>query len=207
MKKLVAIISLVLVSLSSLAQTNKNNMTFVRIGASSNFYSSVHDGVEHKLKNERNGTIGFFAEFGGRQTIGTGNLFIEEAMGFVCSYLPFPEYYTPSFNERLVSSVVKVHEYGFNTSVKLGYNLILKEKLNLDFFVGPEARYLIKYKESKEDSDIPLRKFNLRWKAGVGLNINNTNINLSASPDLLDRGKGIKRYRTILLALGVGYYF
>lgn len=207
MKTITFISILLLISLSSGAQPNKNNMTFVRIGASSNLYSSIHDGVGHKLKSERNGALGFFAELGGRQNIRNSNLFFEEAIGFVYSQLPFPEKYTPTFNERLVHSVAKVNEYGFNTSVKLGYNFILKENLNLDLFIGPEARYLINYKENRENSDIPLHKFNLRWKAGIGLNVNNLNINFSANPDLLDRGKGIKRYRTVLLALGVGYYF
>lgn len=188
------------------AQTNRSCPGIVRINGTMNFYNSVKMADDYS----QNGTLGCSVDFGAKQFLGQSNLFLEETIGFVYSELPFLERMLfdpyPGFKEPYVFWD-KGHETGASASFFAGYQFPLKNNLSIDVFAGPDFRYLFNYKSGVDSEKKYLHKTNLRLKAGANLNIKNLSISLFASPDLLDRGKDYKRYRTILVGIGMGYYF
>ena len=207
MKKVFIALLTCLIYNSLAAQTDRGSIGLVRINGTSNFYNSVHY-YDHN-KNQRNGTAGFSLELGGKQFLGGSNLFLEEPAGFVFSELPFPEYPLVVGAPNQYPLLEKGNETGILGSVVLGYQVQLKNHLSVDFFAGPDFRYLFNYNAKFGDTnvDLPFHKSNLKLKAGANLNIKRFNISLFASQDLLDRGKDSYRYKTIIVGLGFGYYF
>lgn len=198
----------------SFAQTDRGSIGLVRINGTANFYNSVH--YYDNNSNQRNGTAGFSAELGAKQFLGKTPLFIEEMAGFTFSDLPFPEHPYMVGAPIKYPNLAKGNETGLFSSLVLGYQIPLKNNINIELFAGPSFRYLLKYNAKMYDGakvDLPFHKANLRLKAGANLNIKNFNISLFASPDLLDRGKldregkDVYKYRSIMVGVGIGYYF
>ncbi|MBQ3383021.1 MAG: hypothetical protein IJG54_06800 [Bacteroidales bacterium] len=204
-KVLISIILIIGLYSMSFAQTDRGSIGLVRLNGTANFYNSIKIGDKYS----QNGTLGFSLDFGAKQFLGQSNLFLEETTGFVYSKMPslmsmhFDPY--PGWESPYVF-LQKGREAGVSASLILGYQFPVKNNLSIDVFAGPEFRYLFKYK-CLYDNRPNLHKANLRLKAGANLNINSLNISLFASPDLLDRGKGVGRYRTVQVGIGVGYYF
>lgn len=204
MKKSFLILTLLLIIVEfSFAQTDRGYIGFIRINGTANYYNSIKGNQGYS----QNGTLGFSVELGAKQFLEQSNLFLEETMGFVYSKLPSskPMHYTEKAGYLIWD---KGHETGAAASFVLGYQFPMKNNLSVDVFVGPDFRYLFDYKTQVNTSAAKcLHKANLRLKTGVNMNINHLSISLFASPDLLDRGKGTDRYRTVQVGVGIGYYF
>ena len=217
MKKFITSIFLLCICSISFAQTGNGSLGLVRINGTVNFYNSVH--YYNDNKNQRNGTAGFSTEIGAKQFLGKSLFFLEETAGFVFSELPLPNYpfVVGVGGGDTYPLIDKGNELGFLCSTVIGYQIPIKNNLSIDVFAGPDFRYLFKYnaKFGNLKQELPLYKANLRLKAGAGLNIQNWNVSLFVSPDLLDRGKGYYRYsgdgtfryRTIQVGFGITYYF
>ncbi len=206
MKKFLIIIGLLIfIDALSLAQASRDNNYTVRLNYNTNVYNSVKSTIGH------NYTPGFSFELGGKQFLVKGKgWFLEEAPFFQFNDLPFAKSVPSEKRDIAVLPYDRLRELGVGLYFVGGYDFIINEKMSLDVFAGPDFRYLIKYYPDcgvNDCTDHKLHKANLRFKIGAGLNINNVNISLSMCPDLLDRGLKIKRYRSVQVALGIGYYF
>ena len=206
MKKLFFLMIFCLLGASVFAQLVRSNNAFVRLNGTIDIYSSAHYSGKEMHKN---GTSGFSLEFGGKHFL-CEKWFFEHAVGFVLASLPIHEIYFGGKNDIVLTGGDYAREYGAKIHVVAGYNFSLRDNMSIDVFAGPDFRYLFKYSPSKDEGwSLPndLRKTNFKIRTGLGLNYNNMNVILTVNPDLLDRAKGIKRYRTVRLGLGVGYYF
>lgn len=200
-KVLVSVILVISICSVSLAQTDRGSIGLVRINGTANYYNSLKGGHGYS----QNGTLGFSVELGAKQFLGHNYLFLEETIGFVYSKLPSPKLVSGGASYLMWD---KCHETGAGASFILGYQIPIKNNLSIDVFAGPDFRYLFDYK-AQRDYDVinDIHKANLRLKAGANMNINRFSISLFASPDVLDRGKGTDRYRTVQVGVGIGYYF
>lgn len=188
------------------AQANKESCSFVRLNGTANFFSSD----KYRASSyENNGTLGFSLDLGGKQFLGQSNIFLEEIFSFAFSELPFPKYpsWDGGYNPYPLGDNLSGRETGIGTIFICGYRIPLKKEMSLDLFGGPNLKYSYKFSGGYHSFKEYLNKVSLRLNAGVSLNINNFNVYLFASPDLLDRGIGTFKYKTVQVGLGVGYYF
>lgn len=200
MKKILLFFTFGLLSVLSFAQT-KSDSFFVRGNYTNNIYTSV------SRFNPNNYKSGLVIDFGDKHSFTPlKGLFLEGAGEFLFTDLPSAEMGSPGGDPDAISFHSHIREVGTGVYTVLGYDFRLGKNVRLNAFTGPEFRFLFKYYHSSPARNL-LHKWNLRWKAGLGLNVKKLNVNLSVSPDVLDRGKGIRRYRTIQLVLGIGYYF
>ena len=194
------------VCLFSTAQVHRNNSVFVRANYTTNVYTSVSGEFGHNF------TPGVTADFGAKQFFNKDNgWFVEESAKFLFSDLPFINSVHGLNREKAVIPYDRLRELGAGIQAKVGYDFILNNKLSLAVGCGPDARYIFKYSPDcvvgKECNDHNLHSLNLRLSAGVDLNINKTTISLSFSPDIINRGRADKKYSTLQIGLGIGYYF
>lgn len=205
MKTISFISLLLLVNIVSFAQSSRENNYVIRLNYNTNIYNSVKRTIGH------NYTPGVSLELGGKQfLVKDKGWFLEEAPFFQFNDLPFAKSVPTEKRDIAVLPFDRLRELGVGLYFVGGYDFIINDKLSLDVFAGPDFRYLVKYYPDCGVKDCPdhrLHKANLRFKFGAGFNINNANINISFSPDILDRGLGVRRYRSIQVSLGIGYYF
>ena len=189
-----------LLNILSYAQS-KTDRLFVRGNYTNSIYTSISRFDPQNYKS------GLVIDIGDKHSFThLKGLFLEGAGEFIFTDLPSAEMGSPGGDPEAISFHSHIREIGTGVYTVLGYDFRLRKHICLNIFTGPEFRYLFKYYHSSPARNL-LHNWNLRWKTGLGLNMNNLNISLSASPDLLDRGKGIKRYRTTQLSLGIGYLF
>ncbi|MBO7561476.1 MAG: hypothetical protein J6T04_01150 [Bacteroidales bacterium] len=206
MKKVILLSVIVFVGSVLLAQNERVNNAVVRLNYNVNIYNSLGNDIGHNF------TPGVSFDFGAKQFLYKDKgWFLEEAPSFLFNDLPFAKRVSVEKREIAVMPYSRLRELGLGLYVVGGYDFKIHDKLSFDVFIGPDIRYLIRYYPQdcgvKDCTDHRLHKANLRLRLGAGLNINNFNVNLNLNPDLLDRGLGVKRYRTIQLSIGLGYYF
>lgn len=214
------LILLISIGSTSFGQRIKTNNAFVRVNGSVDYYTSVQEGDKKHPPMKKDGTLGFGLDIGGKHFL-RNHLYIEEAVGFVFSKLPLPGRYLyyasgttsgeifegPNPYNVMAQSGRYSLEAGAKINAVAGISFPIKNKMSIDLFAGPELRYIFNYKPDGYELPDLFRKTNLKVRTGVGFNFNNLNVILTVNPDLLDRAKGIKRYRTIQFGLGVGYNF
>lgn len=196
---------------------NKNR-DYIQFDYEISFYNGYPKPGNHVAKN---GTSGFGLEFGQKRLLGENPCFLKYGITAFIGQMPVGgeiAVFGGSLSEKERRYNEHIYPSGFYTTFKeldfgancmFGYDFILNNKLTLELFGGPDVRYLVNTFKDEVDNCFKknTHKINLRLKAGVGLNYNNINFNLSVVPDILDRGKGNIIYRNIAVALGVGYYF
>ena len=185
MKKLLCLFILCLSCYLSYAQADRTNNAVIRINYNTNIYNSYSSRIGH------NYTPGFAIDLGAKQfLVKDKGWFLEEVPSFLFNDLPFAK--SSREREKTVMPYSRLRELGAGASVVFGYDFLVGDNSSIAVFAGPDFR---------------LHKGNLRVRFGAAYNYNKLNINLFISPDLLDRGLGIKRYRTVQVGLGIGYYF
>ena len=203
MKKLLCLFILCLSCYLSYAQADRTNNAVIRINYNTNIYNSYSSRIGH------NYTPGFAIDLGAKQfLVKDKGWFLEEVPSFLFNDLPFAK--SSREREKTVMPYSRLRELGAGASVVFGYDFLVGENSSIAVFAGPDFRYIFQYYPTggyKGDPDYRLHKGNLRVRFGAAYNYNKLNINLFISPDLLDRGLGIKRYRTVQVGLGIGYYF
>lgn len=205
MKKIFFILIALFSCLYTYAQADRTNSVLVRINYNTNIYTSVKGKMKHNF------TSGYAVDFGAKQFLKRGNgWFLEEEASVLCGFLPFVRN-TP--NEKAFNSGSYEFEFGTGITTVFGYDFKISNNKSLSLYVGPDFRYIFVYDPEKGFLDSSptdkhrLHRKNLRLRVGTSLNINKLNLNLFLSPDLLDRGLGVQRYRTLQVGLGVGYHF
>ena len=203
MKKFFVFCLLLLFNVVSFAQTKAQNTDFVHLYYTNNKYTSISTFDPHDYRSGVSFDLGsrIFPKKDARW-------FFEWAVEFFFNDLPFAEQGIPGDYTQVISVGNKyLREIGPGTYTDFGYDFILNQKMSLSLYAGPGFRYVVRYYYDNKVKGNLMHKANLKLRFGAGLNINNTNINLSIAPDMLDRGVGVKRYRSLQVSLGIGYYF
>lgn len=113
----------------------------------------------------------------------------------------------------------KIYKWSFQIPLVVGYTIDISEKYSLNVFTGPQVRYAFaggtsfKNKEIAEEADEYVnlwnvqRRFDLSWKVGVGMPVNNFQISLEADLGITDLLKNDMSFRENRVGVGVTYYF
>lgn len=109
----------------------------------------------------------------------------------------------------------KISKWGIQMPLVVGYECDFSDRFAMNFFTGPQMRYGL---SGKVDADIidddylmnlwnGQRRFDLSWKIGMGVPINDFIISLEADLGITDLLKNDFTFRENRLGLGVSYYF
>ena len=113
----------------------------------------------------------------------------------------------------------KIYKWSLQIPLVVGYTIDLSDEYSLNVFTGPQVRYAFaggisfKNKEIAEEADEyanlwnEQRRFDLSWKVGVGVPINNFQISLEADLGITDLLKNDMSFRENRVGIGVTYYF
>ena len=113
----------------------------------------------------------------------------------------------------------KIYKWSLQIPLVVGYTIDLSDEYSLNVFTGPQVRYAFaggisfKNKEIAEEADEYVnlwngqRRFDLSWKVGVGVPINNFQISLEADLGITDLLKNDMSFRENRVGIGVTYYF
>lgn len=113
----------------------------------------------------------------------------------------------------------KIYKWSMQIPLLFGYTIDTFEKHALNVFTGPQMRYAfagkidLKNKGFIENAEeyIDLwngqRRFDLSWKVGVGIPVNNFLISLEADFGVTDLLKGDLSFRENRVGVGASYYF
>ncbi|MBD5363374.1 MAG: PorT family protein [Bacteroides sp.] len=113
----------------------------------------------------------------------------------------------------------KIYKWSLQIPLVVGYTIDLSDEYSLNVFTGPQVRYAFaggisfKNKEIAEEADEyanlwnEQRRFDLSWKVGVGIPINNFQISLEADLGITDLLKNDMSFRENRVGIGVTYYF
>ena len=113
----------------------------------------------------------------------------------------------------------KIYKWSLQIPLVVGYTIDLSDEYSLNVFTGPQVRYAFaggisfKNKEIAEEADEYVnlwngqRRFDLSWKVGVGIPINNFQISLEADLGITDLLKNDMSFRENRVGVGVTYYF
>ncbi|MDE6295734.1 MAG: PorT family protein [Muribaculaceae bacterium] len=113
----------------------------------------------------------------------------------------------------------KIYKWNLQLPLIVGYSIDISDSFALNIFTGPQLRYafagkiVFKNKEiaeaNNEYSDLWMeqRRFDLSWKIGLGVPVNNFVISLEADLGITDLIKSEVAFRENRLGLGITYYF
>lgn len=113
----------------------------------------------------------------------------------------------------------KIYKWSLQIPLVFGYSIDMSDRYSLNVFTGPQVRYAFagdvsfKNKEIAEEVDESVnlwngqRRFDLSWKVGVGIPINNFQISLEADFGVTDLLKNDFSFRENRVGIGVTYYF
>ena len=113
----------------------------------------------------------------------------------------------------------KIYKWSFQIPLVVGYAIDISDKYSFNVFTGPQVRYAFagditfKNKEIAEEADEYVnlwngqRRFDLSWKVGVGIPVNNFQISLEADLGITDLLKNDMSFRENRVGIGVTYYF
>lgn len=113
----------------------------------------------------------------------------------------------------------KIYKWSFQIPLIVGYSIDMSDNFALNVFTGPQVRYAFAGKidfKNKEIADeaneyVNLwngqRRFDLSWKVGLGIPVNDFLISLEADLGITDLFKGDLSFRENRLGIGVTYYF
>ena len=113
----------------------------------------------------------------------------------------------------------KIYKWSLQIPLVFGYSIDMSDRYSLNVFTGPQVRYAFagdisfKNKEIVEEANEYVnlwngqRRFDLSWKVGVGIPINNFQISLEADLGITDLLKNDMSFRENRVGVGVTYYF
>lgn len=113
----------------------------------------------------------------------------------------------------------KIYKWSFQMPLVAGYTIEMSDDFALNVFTGPQLRYafdgkiVFKNKEMYNDANEYVclwngqRRFDISWKVGVGIPVNNFLFSLEADFGITDLLKSDISFRENRVGTGVTYYF
>lgn len=164
---------------------------------------------------------GYGFTIGGVSNIYLGNNFyFEPALAISYSQYRYKDLLISDSEGEFVEANPKIYKWGIQVPLVIGYSIGLSNQYSLNVFTGPQIRYSFvgditfrdKDKEVQKDAYEYInlydgqRRFDLSWKIGVGLPVNNFMISLEADLGITDLLKNNFSFRENRVGIGVTYY-
>ncbi|MDE6330364.1 MAG: PorT family protein [Muribaculaceae bacterium] len=163
---------------------------------------------------------GYGFTIGGVSNIYLGkNFYFEPGISLAYSQYRYKDIVFSDSQGVILETDPKIYKWSFQIPLVVGYTIDLSDKYYLNVFTGPQIRYAFagdisfKNKEIEEDANefINLwngqRRFDLSWKIGVGMPVNNFLISLEAELGITDLLKNDMSFRENRVGVGITYYF
>lgn len=163
---------------------------------------------------------GYGFTIGGVSNIYLGNNFyFEPALSLAYSQYKYKDVAFPDSEGLIWETDPKIYKWSFQIPLIVGYSLYMSDNFALNVFTGPQVRYAFAGKidfKNKEIADganeyVNLwngqRRFDLSWKVGIGIPVNDFLISLEADLGITDLFKADLSFRENRLGVGVTYYF
>ncbi len=212
------ILSIVLLLVSTVSTFAQNNTVIWGIKA------TVDAELPGKWHGDGGGVTmyrpGYGFTIGGVSNIYLGkNFYFEPSFSLAYSQYKYKDVVFTNSEGVIVETDPKIYKWSFQIPLVVGYSIDLWEKSALNIFTGPQVRYAFagkiafKDKGLNEDSNEYVnlwngqRRFDLSWKVGVGVPVNNFFISLEADLGITDLLKSDLSFRDNRVGVGVTYYF
>ena len=163
---------------------------------------------------------GYGFTIGGVSNVYLGkNFYFEPGISFAYSQYRYKDVVFSDSEGVIWETDPKIYKWSFQIPLVVGYTIDLSDEYSLNVFTGPQVRYAFaggisfKNKEIAEEADEYVnlwngqRRFDLSWKVGVGIPINNFQISLEADLGITDLLKNDMSFRENRVGVGVTYYF
>lgn len=163
---------------------------------------------------------GYGFTIGGISNIYLGkNFFFEPGISLAYSQYKYKDLAISDSEGVIWETDPKIYKWSLQIPLVFGYSIDMSDRYSLNVFTGPQVRYAFagdvsfKNKEIAEEVDESVnlwngqRRFDLSWKVGVGIPINNFQISLEADFGVTDLLKNDFSFRENRVGIGVTYYF
>ena len=147
------------------------------------------------------------------------NFYFEPGISFAYSQYRYKDIAFSDSEGVIWETDPKIYKWSFQIPLVVGYTIDISDIYSLNVFTGPQVRYAFaggisfRNKELAEEADEYVnlwngqRRFDLSWKVGVGIPINNFQIYLEANLGITDLLKNDMSFRENRVGIGVTYYF
>ncbi len=214
-KILSAIFTLLVATVSAFAQ---NNTVIWGIKA------SVDTELPGKWHGDGGGVTmyrpGYGFTIGGVSNIYLGrNFYFEPSVSLAYSQYKYKDISFSDSEGVIWETDPKIYKWSFQIPLVVGYTIEISDNNALNVFTGPQIRYAFagkiafNNKDLNEDADEYVnlwygqRRFDLSWKVGVGVPVDNFLISLEADLGITDLLKSELSFRENRVGVGVTYYF
>lgn len=214
-KILSVILTLLVASVSAFAQ-NKTVIWGIKASVDAELPSKWHgDGGGVTMYRP-----GYGFTIGGVSNIYLGkNFYFEPGVSLAYSQYKYKDLAFSNSEGVIVETDPKIYKWSFQIPLVVGYTIDMWEKSALTVFTGPQVRYAFAGKISFTDKELAddaneyvnlwngQRRFDLSWKVGVGVLVNNFLISLEGDLGITDLLKSELSFRENRVGVGVAYYF
>ncbi|MDE7413900.1 MAG: PorT family protein [Muribaculaceae bacterium] len=163
---------------------------------------------------------GYGFTIGGVSNIYLGkNFYFEPGLSLAYSQYKYKNLLFPDSDGTILETDPKIYKWCFQIPLVFGYTIDIPDRYAFNVFTGPQVRYAFAGKTALKNNQLEedtaeyvnlwdmQRRFDLSWKVGVGIPVNNFQISLEADFGITDLLKGELSFRENRVGVGVTYYF